>query len=81
LLKAVTTKSLAWSHEHEVRAIRVGSGEFSYPVDALTGIGFGLEASDSNKSMVHNWVAQAQLNVDFFQMRDNPTNLGLHRSS
>ena len=81
VLRAATTKSKAWSHEKEVRAIRVGSGEFVCPRSTLTAIGFGLNTSPANKSMVREWVEQAGLSVDFFDMRDNPINFGLHRES
>lgn len=79
VLRAATTKGKAWSHEKEVRAIRVGSGEYACPRPTLTAVGFGLKTSPANKTMVREWVEQAGLSVDFFDMRDNPTNFGLHR--
>ena len=79
VVRSATTKSKAWSHEKEVRAIRIQSGVFTYPKTALTEIGFGLKTSNTNKSMVKGWVEQAGLAVTFFDMLDKPTNFGLHR--
>lgn len=81
VLRAATTKSKAWRHEKEVRAIRVGAGEFAGPKAALTAICFGLKTTPANKSMVRGWLSRAGLSVEFFDMLDNPTNFGLHRQS
>jgi hypothetical protein len=81
VLRAATSKSKVWSHEKEVRAIRVGAGEFECPTSALTAIDFGLKTTSANKSMVRGWVKRAGLSLEFFDMNDNPTDFGLHRGS
>ncbi len=81
VLRAAATKSSSWSHEKEVRAIRVGSGVFNCPKTTLTGIGFGLKTTSANKAMVQKWVRQAGLSVQLFAMNDNTADFGLHREN
>lgn len=79
VLRAAATKSESWSHEREVRAIRVGSGVFNCPKTTLTGVGFGLKATPANKAMVQKWIQQAGLSIQLFEMKNNSEDFGLHR--
>ena len=81
MLRAATTKSKSWSHEREVRAIRVGSGVFKCPKTTLTGVGFGLKTTSANKAMVKKWIQHAGLSIQLFEMHDNAADFGLHRET
>jgi hypothetical protein len=72
LNKALLTKSLHWSYEHEWRIIEheSGPGIKRFPPHSLCGVIFGCRMSDRHKSQISGWCRARMRQVQFFRARE-----------
>lgn len=63
------TKYTSWSYEQEWRIIdfKDGPGLHSYPPELLKSVIFGLRMTESNKTLIREWVKRRGHPIQFFQ--------------